>query len=101
MSQDQLPPGFGANDPTAHDRAETEVAPVGFKISEHTPAPGEADSTPWIWVQVEPPGLEALKSGDAFLGFEFRPGVSFEEGKRLAHEMDRLLLSITCTKFIT
>lgn len=101
MSDSALPPGFGANDPTAHDRADTTHATVGFKLTEHPPRPGESESTPWIMVEVDAPGLPVLKAGDAFLGFEFRPGVSFQDAQILAAQMDRMLVSISCTKFIT
>ncbi len=97
MSDSGLPDGFGPDDPTAGDRAETEHARVGFTFKEHPPR-GET-----FWVSVEPdvPGLSVLKRGDAFLGLEFREGISFEQARAFAHEMERMFSHISYTKFIT
>ena len=97
MSDSGLPDGFGPDDPTAHDRARTERAPVAFSFKEHPPS-GET-----FWVVIEPgkPGLGVLKAGDAFLGFEYRDGVTFEEARAFAQEMTSMFSHITCTKFIT
>jgi hypothetical protein len=100
MTTDGLPPGFGPNDPTASDRSESEYAACDFKITEHSPTP-DGTALPWILIQVDAPGLKVLRAGDAFLGLEFREGVTFEDAKRLAHEMDRLISGISCTKFVT
>ena len=97
----EMPPGFGPNDPTARDRAETEHASATFATSEYPPAPGATESIPWIWIQVDNPGLKVLKGGDAFLGLTCREGVTFEEIEALTKQMRDLLEGITCTKFIT
>lgn len=101
VSTQELPPGFGPNDRTAPDRAETDYAPCGFKLGEHHPHGNPPQADPWIMVQIDDPGLKVLRSGNAYLGFEFRDGVSIEDTSRLAREMDRLLVGVSCTKFIT
>lgn len=97
----ELPPGFGPNDPTAYDRAETDYSPCGFAAREHVPHGTPPQADPWIMVETDSPGLKVLRAGDAFLGFECRDGVTLEEASRLAHEMHRLLVGIRCTKLIT
>jgi len=96
-----LPPGFGPNDPTAFDRAETDYSTCGFTVKEHAPRGTPPQADPWIMVETDSLGLKVLRAGDAFLGLECREGVTLEEASGLAHEMHRLLVGITCTKFIT
>lgn len=101
MPSNELPAGFGPNDPTAHTQAETEFAVCDFKITQFSPTPDAPDGLPWIWIRTDDPGLSVLKYGDAFLGLQFKSGVTFEDAKRLANEMDRMIEGIACTKFVT
>lgn len=91
----ELPPGFGPNDPTAHDRATTDSTRATFTIKE-----GPQDE-PWIVVEPHERGLPTLKFGDAFLGLVPRETSSFEEIRDLAHRLHDLLEGVSYTKFIT
>ena len=97
----ELPPGFGPNDPTAPEQIENDYAPCGFKVCEYAPHGNPPTADPWIWIQFREPGLKVLRGGDSILRLECRDGVSIREVDRLAHEMDRLLIGITCAKSLT
>jgi hypothetical protein len=92
----ELPEGFRPGDPTARDQSSTDEARVSFKFVE-----GRGGGTPRVLLEVDEPGLPALQRGDSFLGLHFREGVTFEEARAFAHQMDRLLDSISHTTFIT
>ena len=97
MADTNLPDGFGPTDPTAGDRAYTDEAACSFTFKE-----GPDEGRPlWVMIEQAPPGLPVLQAGDAFLGLTFKESVSFDEARRLAREMDRMLCGISYTKFIT
>lgn len=100
MAHNELPPGFRPGDATAGDRAETDYTAATFSVKEHPPLPGEE---PPAWIMVEPngPGLKVLRGGDAFLGLECREGVTLAEATKLASDLRRLVVGISCTKFVT
>jgi len=97
----ELPPGFGPNDPTAPEQVENDYAQCGFKVSEYAPHGNPPKAEPWIGVEIASPGLKILRAGESFLRFECRDGVSIGEVDRLASEMHRLLIGITCAKWLT
>lgn len=92
---DKLPPGFSADDPTAGDRAFTEHTPISFTLKEGP------NGEPWVMFEEGEPGLPVLKFGDAFLGLQFRDGVSFADAQRFTSEMRRMFDTLSYTKFIT
>lgn len=92
---DDMPPGFGPNDRTAGDRAYTDHTDVSFTLKEGP------NGEPWVIIEQDEPGLPVLKFGDAFLGLQFREGISFEEAKSFTLQLNRMLDVLSYTKFIT
>lgn len=95
MSRDDLPEGFRPGDPTARTRAHTDGTGVSFSVKEG----GRGE--PRIMIEEDAPGLPVLKFGDAFLMFHAREGVTLEQIEHLAAEMNRLISTMTFTKFLT
>jgi hypothetical protein len=92
---DELPPGFGPDDPDAGDSAFTEHTSVSFTIKE-----GPSGQL-WVLFEEGEPGLPVLKFGDAFLGLVFREGISFADAKQFTAEMRRKFDTLSFTKFVT
>lgn len=96
MKPDDLPPGFRRGDPTAGDKAHTDRTPVTFKFIE-----GRDGGPAWVLIEEDDPGLPVLRAGNASLGLVFREGVSFEQARDFAKQMQQMLVRITYTKLIT
>ncbi len=93
--ENDMPDGLGPTDRTAGDRAYTDHTEVSFTLKEH----GRGE--PWITLEPDAPGLPVLNPGDAFLGLQFRDGVTFAEAQRFVGEMNRMLVVLSYTKFVT
>jgi hypothetical protein len=72
--------------------SKTDRADYLFKVSEHS------DGTPWIFLELRrSPNLPVL--GDGFLGLDLRPGISFEEAKRIAAFLNEHIDCVSATTF--
>jgi hypothetical protein len=98
MSNDEMPPGFGPDDPDAPDDADTEYANADFELKERRPSDDPAILPAWIMVTLPEPGLHRI---DGFLGLEFRKGVTAEHAERLAEDIGRLVEGISYTRWVT
>lgn len=74
--------------------ATTDSAQVVFKATQY----GDKEHTPWI---VTEPRMERLKIlGNAgFIGFDLRPGTTFEKARQIAEYLNEHIAAINCTLF--
>jgi hypothetical protein len=73
-------------------QAKTDHTRCTFTIKEH------GDGTPWIMIEQYAPGIPALKNG--FIGLTLRPGVTFEQAKEIARELNENFEGISYTQFL-
>ena len=72
--------------------ATTDRAQFVFKATQY----GDEDHTAWIVTEPRRDGLKILgKNG--FIGFDLRPGTTFEQARQIAEYLNHHIDSITCT----
>ncbi len=72
----------------------TDRAQFVFKVTEY----GDEEHTPWIMTEPRTANLKILGKG-GFIGFDLRPGTTFEQARQVAEYLDRHIECITCTLF--
>lgn len=95
MADGEMPEGFGPDDDTAHERAETDTTRVTFLLKESEGGP------PWLRVEEDLPGLPILRRSDAFLGLRCRPGTTIEQAEALRRHMHEIIEEMSYTAFLT
>lgn len=100
MSEHNMPPGFGDDDPTAPERCENLYATVDIRAGE-VRAGGESDTRAALVFEPTGEGRGALLAGETAIRLVFRAGVPHAEASRLSRELHQYVEAITYQRFIT
>ena len=74
--------------------ATTDRARFLFKVAEY----GGPDYTPWIMTEPHSDRLKVLGT-DGFIGFDLKPGTTFDQAREIAQYLNQHIECITCTLF--